>query len=226
MTRITVKVQAVALPFVSPEPPPGRRRPTRAQTRRQVLDAAAAVFAERGIGATSINDIAAEAGLTKGAIYSSFDSKDELVLAIMEEHLVDRMRDATAAFDELTDLDAATQEAGIRLIQAVHTDATWHRLFLEYWGLAMHDEKVHAGLAERRARLREAIAGAIRRAAEARRFRLPLPAEQLAVAMLALSNGLAVESGIDPDAVPSTLFGDVLALLLGNRPRSASGSSG
>ncbi|WP_020671021.1 TetR/AcrR family transcriptional regulator [Amycolatopsis nigrescens] len=201
---------------MSAEQTAGRRRPTRAQTRRRLLDAAAAVFAERGIGGTSINDISAAAGLTKGAFYSSFAGKDELVLALMEEHLVARVDAATAAFAELGDVGEAAHEAGARLLLAVHQDATWHRLFLEYWGAAMRDPEVHAGLAERRAQLRRAMTEAIQRAADVRRLTLPLPAEELAVAMLALSNGFAIERGIDPDAVPERLFGTVLARLIGD----------
>jgi AcrR family transcriptional regulator len=194
----------------------GRTRPTRAQTRRRILDAAATAFAECGIATTSITDITAAAGLTKGAVYSNFASKDELVLAIMEERLVERMLDATAAFDELADTGDAAREAGLRLLQAVHADAAWHRLFLEYWGLAMRDEQIHAGLAARRQALRDAIAGAIERAADARGLTLPLSPTNLAVAILALSNGLAVEAGTDPEAVPPELFGDLLSLLIGH----------
>ncbi|GAA1959730.1 TetR/AcrR family transcriptional regulator [Amycolatopsis minnesotensis] len=198
--------------------PADRRRPTKAQTRRQILDAAAAVFAERGIAATSLNDIASTAGLTKGAVYSSFDSKDELVLTIMEEHIVDRMAHATAVFDEIADLGDATSEAGARLLHGISSDSTWHRLLLEYWGLAMHDPELRDGLAERRNALREAISNAIRRIADLREITLPLPAEHLAVAMLALSNGLAVERGIEPGAVPDGLFAELLTLLIGERP--------
>lgn len=191
-----------------------RRRPTRAETRRRIIDAATAVFAREGIAATSLNDIAAEAGLTKGAVYSSFTGRDDLILTIMEEHIVERMDSATKVFAELTDLDEATTEAGSRLLSGIDSDATWHRLLLEYWGMAMRNPSVHSGLAERRARLREAITTAIAKAAGLHGIELPLAPEHLAVVVLALSNGLAVERGVDPAAVPPTLFSDVLKLLV------------
>lgn len=193
---------------------PQRRRPSRAETRRRIIDAATAVFARQGIAATSLNDIAAEAGLTKGAVYSNFTGRDDLVLTIMEEHMVERMERATTVFAELADLDEATTEAGARLLEGIGSDATWHRLLLEYWGLAMRNPAVHSGLAERRARLREAVTAAISKAAALHGVDLPLAPEHLAVVVLALSNGLAVERGIDAGAVPPTLFGDVLKLLV------------
>ncbi len=207
--------EAVALRSMTGPP---RRRPSRAETRRRIIDAATAVFARQGIAATSLNDVAAEAGLTKGAVYSSFTGRDDLVLTIMEEHIVERMAGATTAFADLADLDEATTEAGARLLAGIDSDATWHRLLLEYWGLAMRNPAVHKGLAERRARLREAVTAAIGKVADRHGITLPLAPEHLAVVVLALSNGLAVERGVDPDAVPSSLFGDVLKLLVTPRP--------
>jgi AcrR family transcriptional regulator len=66
-----------------------RIRPTRDETRERLFEAAAAVFEERGIGGASIESIADAAGLTRGAFYSNFDSKDELIIAMIEDH-VDR----------------------------------------------------------------------------------------------------------------------------------------
>ena len=178
------------------------------------MDAAVQVFARQGIANTSLTDIATAAGLTKGAVYSNFDSKDELVLALMEEHLVERMTHATAVFDGVADSAEAVREAGLRLLTAVLHDATWHRLFLEYWTLAMHEDRVHAGIATRRRELRAAISSAIARAADTQKISLPLDPDELAVTLLALSNGFAVERAIDPEAVPEDLFAKLLALLV------------
>lgn len=61
-----------------------RTRPTRAETRERILTAAIELFAEKGPASTSLDDIAGHAGLTKGAVYSSFASKDELFVAAVE----------------------------------------------------------------------------------------------------------------------------------------------
>lgn len=62
--------------------PPGGKR---ARTRETLLDIAAKLFETRGISAVSLDEIAANAGLTKGAIYGSFASKDDLVFAVAVE---------------------------------------------------------------------------------------------------------------------------------------------
>ena len=191
-----------------------RRRPPRSATRQALLAAAVTVFARQGIARTSLSEIAAEAGLTKGAVYSNFASKDELLLAIMENHLIERMKNATSAFDgELSTTDAV-REAGARLLASVVADAAWHQLLLEYWTLAVHDEAVMTKLAARRRELRATIANAIAAAADAQGVTLPITPEELTVTLMALSNGYAVERSIDESAVPPDLFEKVLALLV------------
>jgi AcrR family transcriptional regulator len=63
-----------------------RVRPTREQTRQRLFEAAAEVFAKQGIGAATVEAIAQEAGLTRGAFYSNFAGKDELIDAMLADH--------------------------------------------------------------------------------------------------------------------------------------------
>jgi AcrR family transcriptional regulator len=192
-----------------------RTRPLRSETRRRVLDAAAEVFAARGIASSSVSDIAQAAGLTKGAVYSNFGSKDELVLTLMEEHVLDRLHNALAAFDAAEDVGLAVHDLGASLVDAIHADLTWQHLLFEYCGLARRDPALRAALAERRREGRTAVARAIERIAAARGVELPMPAADLAVAMLAISNGLALETGMDADGVPDDLFPRLIALIIG-----------
>jgi AcrR family transcriptional regulator len=64
-----------------------RTRPTRDDTRDKLFEAAARVFEEHGIGGASIETIAAAAGFTRGAFYSNFKGKDELIIAMLEDHV-------------------------------------------------------------------------------------------------------------------------------------------
>jgi AcrR family transcriptional regulator len=72
-------------------PPSARRSPDLRQDRAQrtralVLNCAAELFAARGYHGTSVQDVATAAGMTKGAVYFHFPSKDVLALAVVEEH--------------------------------------------------------------------------------------------------------------------------------------------
>src|ERR1700729_2406279 len=64
-----------------------RTRPTRDDTCEKLFEAAARVFEEQGIGSASIEAIAAAAGMTRGAFYSNFASKDDLIIAMLEDHV-------------------------------------------------------------------------------------------------------------------------------------------
>ena len=58
------------------------REQSRDQTRQRLLDAAQVIFMKKGFVSASVEDVAAAAGYTRGAFYSNFDSKDDLIIAI------------------------------------------------------------------------------------------------------------------------------------------------
>ena len=60
------------------------RAESRQRTRDQLIDSAAKVFAERGYHAASIDEIAEDAGFSKGAVYANFPTKEQLFLAVMD----------------------------------------------------------------------------------------------------------------------------------------------
>lgn len=190
-----------------------RTRPTRQETRAKILDAALRVFGERGIAGSSLNEVAAAAGLTKGAIYSSFSGKDELVLAIMEEHARERMTHALESFAQAPDAETALMNVGTVLVEAIRSDAVWHRLLAEYFALSYHDEGTRLALRARRRDARAAVARALTQMQANLGVPLPMQADRLAVAFFALSNGLGIEAGIDPDGVPDDLLAEVLGLI-------------
>ena len=65
---------------------PDRRR---AMTREHLLEAAAVVFARNGFHGSSLDEVAAAAGFTKGAVYSNFKSKEDLFVAVLDHRIRD-----------------------------------------------------------------------------------------------------------------------------------------
>src|ERR1700751_992369 len=82
-----------------------RTRPTRDETCDKLFEAAARVFEEQGIGGASIEAIAAAAGFTRGAFYSNFKSKDELIIAMLEDHVERSIRRNFDLLAQHSDLD-------------------------------------------------------------------------------------------------------------------------
>ncbi|TCK26291.1 TetR/AcrR family transcriptional regulator [Pseudonocardia endophytica] len=203
----------------------GRTRPTRAQTRRRVLDAAFTVFGQRGIAGSSLDDVAAEAGLTKGAVYSSFTGKDDLVLALIEEHAFVRLNRVIDRIGDVPDTQSVLADVASTLVEAMHVDAAAHRILAEYFALSHRDPERREALRRTRATAREAVARGVEQFSTRTGITPALPPEQMAVMLFALSNGLGVESAIDPQAVPADLLGRVLALLVA-RPDTDGAASG
>ncbi len=186
-------------------------RPSKEAVRSRVLQAAGEVFAERGFAAASLDQVAAAAGFTKGAVYSNFASKDELFLALMTDQVQRRVAGVEAALAVATDLPAALAAVNAELSRQ---EATWQLLFLEFWQRAVRDPDVRRRFVASRRELRSRIAATVARFLAEHPAPTGWDAESLTLVVIALSNGLAVEALPDPDAVPEGLLARVLADLV------------
>src|SRR5215213_4812616 len=153
----------------------------RAATRRKLLDAATVVVAERGFHAASVDAIAAEAGYSVGAIYSNFGGKDDLFLAVFDEH---------AAWFEQVMADAGAETSAV---EALLADEDQFLVFVSFWSYAVREPKVKRRLASRMSRFREHVGRLIQARAEAQGTHLAGDPEQVALLALALFRGVALE---------------------------------
>ena len=176
------------------------RRRDLATTRAALLDAAAQVFAQRGVAAASLEEIATTAGFTRGALYHHFDSKDELVIALLTRHDEQLLR----AYEDLLGSPAPDPIASARRWRALHADdeATVSlRLELRYH--ALRNPEVRKRLVEA---AREAIAATAERlrafeAESGRRWRYPV--EQVAALSHLVSHAALEQQLLDgADATP------------------------
>jgi hypothetical protein len=94
-------------------------------------------------------------------------------------------------------------------------------LFMEFWAYGVRDAGVRSKVAARFAQVREMLTRLIADSAREFDLELDIPAEQLAVAIDALADGIARQKLADPDAVPDELMGRVLSLLLAGATRPA-----
>ena len=132
--------------------PVQRRRP---KDRRQSIEAAAAeLFAARGFAGTGVADIAAEVGITPGAIYRHFSSKEDLLERIVLGSLsrIGAVVDATAASEP----DAGSADRVRALIPALLDIAQANRAFVATYLRERH-RLTDAGLAKRRAAERDVV---------------------------------------------------------------------
>jgi AcrR family transcriptional regulator len=200
------------------------REEKKARTRAQLIDAAATVFARHGYVAASLDEVAEEAGLTKGAVYSNFDSKEDLFQAVIDDRLNEPMRHgAEAIIDSTMGTSEEHAMAGARVfVDTVEQQREVFLLALEFnIHVARHPELAPTFAARNREQL-ERVADLIRQQTENSGDTLPLPADQMAIAVEALSQGIALQKLADPESVPDDLLGRVYALLFRLQPETES----
>jgi len=191
---------------------PERRR---ALTRSHLLDAAARVFARQGFDGASIDDIAAAAGFTKGAVYSNFKNKEDLFLALMDRRTDEQIAAVQTTLDAATSLSSDERAERFTALTAhlLWGDRDWQLLYLEFALYAARHPKARRLLAERQRQDRERLIPIIE--AEFARVppRLRVPVDDLASIFLALFGGIGLQHLTNPGDADDTLLQSAIAFL-------------
>src|SRR5437016_9838280 len=112
------------------------REESKALTRQKLISAARKIFLERGFHAASLDEIALEANVTKGAVYSNFDNKGELFMAVLDHHIEQRLQVyQSVTFPEEGLQMVARKHARVMLAQGLE-EAKWISLQAEVWAYA------------------------------------------------------------------------------------------
>ena len=121
----------------------------RAQTRKALLDAAAELFAARGVDGASIDAIAEAAGRTSGAIYDHFGGKDGILFALLAVWVDDVAAVISAELATSTTLDEQMAALWRNVSQPVAGGGRWIALEHELWAYATRNEAAREHLARR-----------------------------------------------------------------------------
>src|SRR5436190_10499176 len=184
------------------------------EARDELLAAALRVFARRGYREAGVDEIAAEAGYSKGALYWHFSGKAELLMALLEERIDAPMRDRVALLASAPPERDMSVEATREFARQLEKEREAMLLEREYWSLALRDPELRARYAERQAELRDSLAAAME--ARARHLGTPdltMRAEDVARIVMSIIGGLAVDELVEPGSVRPELLGEAFALL-------------
>ncbi|MET9437256.1 TetR/AcrR family transcriptional regulator [Streptomyces sp. NPDC006551] len=177
---------------------PTKRRP---QTTARLLQAAQETFAERGFYGSSIEVICERAGLTRGAFYSNFRTKEELFFALFDLHaqrVIDRL---TRAVEELNTAGDPVRSLLMRMGAVDEIERRWYLLSTEFTLHAIRHPETGRVLAEHDRRLREEIVLVLARLFD-RLGRTPtVDLDLLARLTAAVHEGSLAQSLVEPDSL-------------------------
>ena len=156
------------------------RADRRARTREELVEAADRLFTKNGFHATSVDAVADDAGYTKGAVYSNFESKEDLFFAVCERRVDRRVEEI-----EATLASGETAYEGLELLivglEQRHDDG-WLAVFFEFWAHVLRHPELRERFAEQHRRGMLPVVGALERIAAERGERLPEDPMKLAIA--------------------------------------------
>lgn len=191
------------------------RRESKQRTRELLLEAAAAVFGREGFEGASVEEVAEEAGFSKGAVYSNFGGKDDLFLALLDRRIGGGVGPRwEEVFEEGKPLAERLERADGLLSSGSEDERPWTMLELEFFLYAMREESARAKLAERYEDIRGAITHTLQRHFEEMGTDPPMPEEHLSWALLAMATGMEIQGRVASGSAPEELWKNVLARLL------------
>lgn len=188
------------------------REEQRARTRADLLAAAGTVFARHGYHGTSVDMVAEQAGYTKGAVYSNFDSKEELFLTLFDEHIEQTLR----TLDDIVATSPPAERArllGERRDEMAVFDRDWFLLEAEFVLYAARNEAIRELIASRQRRTRERVARLLRTHLDDLGVAAEHDLEDLALLLSAAGDGLTIAALTQPELDTARLMTLLLELL-------------
>lgn len=193
-------------------PPRLTRKESQQQTRERLLDAALEVFSRRGYHAASVDEIAAEASLSKGAVYSNFSSKEDVFLALIDRRFASEVQ----TYPGIVSFIEGDEQPGkgLDFNQVAAQDRAWNLVIIEFFLYATRNEEICRQLADRMVGLREQMRKNLADLFAQQGKTPALPIEELPWSIFALGLGLGIMYYIDPESLPQGLYERALLHLL------------
>lgn len=178
----------------------------REATRQKLLDAAAQVFAEVGLDAASVEAICERAGFTRGAFYSNFDSKEELMLALTERIAEQKIDQVSSRIQELRETGVAYTPSEIvqRVLDGAIDEKMGILLTSEIRTRALRDPRLAETYLAWQAGIVDRVAGVITELGRTYGLKPRLPEREFAQLVLQQwedTSANAVMAGLDFDAL-------------------------
>ncbi len=187
-------------------------RPGRDVVRQRLLDAAAEEFAEQGFSAARLTEVARRAGFTKGAVYSNFESKQDLFAELFAQRSLELAGRVLAEIAGMSPTDAVGK-SGEAIASWMAGNPGWLLLVLEFGVLAGRDPQIAQAYLRERRHLRSQLVELIGARASEWGVKDAFDVRTTAISLMALISGLVLEHSVDPEEVDQQAMGAAVTAL-------------
>jgi AcrR family transcriptional regulator len=198
------------------------RKQKQAKTRSALLRSAAKLICRKGITEASIDDVATDAGYTKGAFYANFKSKEEMFLVMLDEAYAEELERLEAHLPGEGAPAEEVRESAEDFLSYVRSNPDWPRLYFEFVVYSARNPEFRDELATRNRAMRERIAEVIRKWSDNFSAEAPFPYEDIALMLFCMADGFLIQQLVEPDT-DADLYGTMNATLFKGLAASALG---
>jgi AcrR family transcriptional regulator len=181
--------------------PQATPQPDRAEERRQqIMEAALACFARKGYHKTTMDDIVAESGLSKGTLYWYFKSKDDLFVSLVKSFFLDMRQDSDAILAQHETASGKLRAIAQYFVKFFQEMEPFFSVFFEFWMQSALSQEINHWFSELLGQYQTVIAGVVQEGVTTGEFKAS-DSRDLALAFMAVFDGLFFYAMLMPEAV-------------------------
>ena len=189
------------------------RHQKQAETRSSLLRSAAKLFCRDGLDGASVEEVAQDAGYTKGAFYSNFNSKEELFLVMLDERFAEQLDSIDRMLGGPAEPGEQARLAAEDFIRSFRGEEDWKRLYFEFVAYAARNGEFRQELATRHRAMRARLTEIIGDWASGFAVKPTVPIEEIAAMADFMADGFLLDRMVDPE-LDEDLYAKMLSIFV------------
>ncbi|MBI5749274.1 MAG: TetR/AcrR family transcriptional regulator [Nitrospinae bacterium] len=173
------------------------KRETGEIRRQQILESAIRCISRQGYHQTTMDDIASEAGLSKGALYWYFKSKDEILTAMCRQQCDEHLQILSHFADQNMSIKELALKTGDKILESLINEPEQCKMSFEFWALTDENEQVKRSQYEVHKIWQETVSNLIKSGIKKGEIKPDVNVKELSIALLAIFDGIIIAYSID-----------------------------
>jgi AcrR family transcriptional regulator len=170
------------------------------ERRRQIMEAALACFVRKGYHKTTMDDIVAECGLSKGTLYWYFENKDDLFVSLIKSYFFDVRQGTDAVLQQYPTASGKLRGLAQAFVEFFKVGGEYFSVLFEFWLQSALRDELNQFMSTALSQYRRIVAGVIAEGIQSGEFKA-VNADQVALAAMAAFDGLSFYAMLIPDEV-------------------------